>query len=185
MKLLNAFNHFKKICIHKYWVGYYCFKCGIPVQGIIHDLSKFSPTEFGESVKYYKGSSSPIEACKKSKGYSMAWQHHKGRNKHHYEYWQDNYDNGTTHICMPFKYTVEMLCDYLGAGRAYNGKNFSYEKEYEWWTKKRNSAKAMHPVQQACIEYWLYNLAYGESNTILNKTNLELVYNYAVSSWGL
>ena len=69
MKLKNIYLHFKKICIHKYWVGYYCFKAGIPIQGILHDLSKFSPTEFWESVKYYQGTYSPIDACKKKKGY--------------------------------------------------------------------------------------------------------------------
>lgn len=71
----NAFLHFKKICIHKYWVFYYCCKAGIPIQGVTHDLSKFSPTEFFESIKYYQGTSSPIDACKKVNGYSMAWFH--------------------------------------------------------------------------------------------------------------
>lgn len=100
----NIFKHFKKICIHKYWVFYYCCKAGIPLQGLVHDLSKFSTTEFWESVKYYQGTSSPIDACKKANGWSAAWMHHKGRNKHHYEYWQDNFDNGGNPIEMPMKY---------------------------------------------------------------------------------
>ena len=78
----NAINHFKTICLHKKWVMYYCNLAGIPAQGIFHDLSKFSPTEFFESVKYYTGNSSPIDACKKDKGISQAWLHHKGLNKH-------------------------------------------------------------------------------------------------------
>lgn len=92
--IINTFRHFKKVCTHKRWVFYYCCKVGIPFQGLMHDLSKFSPTEFLESVKYYQGTSSPIDACKKENGWSVAWMHHKGRNKHHYEYWQDNFDNG-------------------------------------------------------------------------------------------
>lgn len=90
--IINTFRHFKKVCTHKHWVFYYCCKVGIPFQGLIHDLSKFSPTEFWESVKYYQGTSSPIDACKKENGWSAAWMHHKGRNKHHYEYWQDNFE---------------------------------------------------------------------------------------------
>lgn len=94
MKLKNVFRHFKKICVHKYWVFYYCCKVGISIQGLLHDMSKFSPTEFWESVKYYQGNISPIDACKKENGWSSAWMHHKGKNKHHYEYWQDDFDNG-------------------------------------------------------------------------------------------
>lgn len=67
MYIVNIFKHLKKICTHKYWVFYYCLKAGIPIQGLLHDMSKFSPVEFFESVKYYQGNSSPIEACKKQK----------------------------------------------------------------------------------------------------------------------
>ena len=141
----NVWLHFKKICIHKYWVAYYCFKCGLYWQGIIHDISKFSLVEFCESVKYYQGTSSPINAAKADKGYSLAWQHHKGRNPHHYEYWTDNYDNGTTCIEMPRKYAVELICDWLGAGRAYMGKKFTYENELKWWKNKlKNNPPKMH-----------------------------------------
>jgi hypothetical protein len=80
-------KHFCLICRHKFYVFYWCCKVGIPFRGIVHDLSKFSPTEFWESVKYYSGTGSPINTSKKLNGYSKAWLHHKGRNKHHYEYW--------------------------------------------------------------------------------------------------
>ena len=122
-------QHFVKVCKHKHYVRQYCWKLGLYKQGILHDISKFSPIEFWESVKYYQGNRSPIDACKEDKGYSMAWLHHKGRNPHHYEYWQDNFDKGGEPLQMPFKYVLEMLCDYLGAGRAYMGKQFTYEKE--------------------------------------------------------
>ena len=140
----NAWNHFKTICKHKYWVGYYCFKAGIPWRGIKHDLSKFSPTEFWESVKYYQGTSSPIDACKKANGWSKAWLHHKGRNDHHYEYWQDNFDKGGEALLMPKECAIELICDYLGAGRAYMGKDFTYAKEYKWWLEKKSKPLAMH-----------------------------------------
>lgn len=163
--LVHTFCHLKKICIHKYWVFYYCCKAGIPLQGIMHDLSKFSPTEFWESVKYYQGSSSPIDACKKDKGWSAAWMHHKGRNKHHYEYWQDDFDHGGKPLEMPMKYKKEMLCDYLGAGRAYYGKEFTYQKEYEWWQAKSQKPLAMHPKDKEFIEFWLKKLSNSTTYT--------------------
>lgn len=162
--IVNAFKHFKKICVHKHWVFYYCCKAGIPFQGIVHDLSKFSPTEFFESVKYYQGTSSPIDACKKENGWSAAWLHHKGRNKHHYEYYVDNLDNGGTPLEMPMKYKKEMLCDFLGAGRAYYGKSFTFQKEYEWWVNKKSKPLAMHPNDKMFVEHWLKELAETETN---------------------
>ena len=86
IKISNIFKHINKILVHKFYVCKYCFECGLYWRGIKHDISKFSPTEFFESVKYYKGDKSPIIACKEDKGYSLAWQHHKGHNSHHYEY---------------------------------------------------------------------------------------------------
>ena len=140
--LKNTLAHFKKICVHKFWVAYYCFKAGLYWRGITHDLSKFSWVEFWESVKYYQGTSSPINACKADKGCSLAWQHHKGRNPHHYEYWTDRYDDGTVAIEMPYKYAVELICDWLGAARAYLGKDFTYQGEYKWLV---NKFKNTHP----------------------------------------
>lgn len=167
------FGHLKTVLIHKYWVCYYCFQAGIPWQGITHDLSKFSPVEFFEGVKYYTGTHSPIDECKKKKGYSLAWQHHKGRNKHHYEYWVDNFDKGGEIISMPKKYLIEMLCDYLGAGRAYNGKNFSFKKELEWWNSVKNKRR-IHSNNKRflnfCFEYCV------RFNTIPNKDALEIIY---------
>ena len=188
MKFKNIFLHFKKICVHKHYVRKYCWKVGLYWRGIIHDLSKFSPIEFWESVKYYQGNSSPIDACKKDKGYSRAWLHHKGRNKHHYEYYVDNFDNGGTPLQMPFKDSVEMLCDYLGAGHAYMGKNFSYEAEYNWWLNKKKTNLAMHPVNRDFITLALDQLReYG--NIVFFKDNLKIIYdtldkNYATTIEG-
>jgi hypothetical protein len=102
-------------------------------------------------VKYYSGTRSPIDACKEDVGVSNAWMHHKGRNRHHYEYWQDNFDNGGECLQMPLKDSIEMLCDYLGAGRAYMGKTFSYGAELSWWNLKCDKPLAMHPVNKEFI----------------------------------
>ena len=164
IKVINIFKHFKKICIHKYWVFYHCCKMGIPIQGLLHDLSKFSLVEFWEGVRYYQGTFSPIDACKKENGWSPAWMHHKGRNKHHYEYWMDNLDDGGTPLEMPLKYKKEMLCDYLGAGRAYYGKDFTYEKEYEWWQNKLSKPLAMHDSNKDFISMYMELLkVYGDN----------------------
>lgn len=162
----KAFAHFKLVCRHKYYVGKYCFKAGIPLQGILHDLSKFSPVEFFESVKYFQGNRSPIEACKEDKGYSNAWLHHKGRNKHHYHYWFYLSDNDKFPVKMPFKYAVELICDYLGAGHAYMGDDFSYQAEYEWWLDKSNRELKIHYVTLGFINYCLLSFACGKE---LNK----------------
>lgn len=162
----NFFGHLKTVIVHRWWVFYYCCKCGIPFQGLIHDLSKFSPIEFFESVKYFSGTRSPIDACKEDKGYSYAWLHHKGRNKHHYEYWQDNFDKGTTHLNMPFKYSLEMFCDFMGAGRAYNKKEFTYKKELSWWITKTSKNIAMNSIQKKFISKMIeYTVKYNKVPT--------------------
>lgn len=134
---MRALGHLKTVLTHKYFVGKYCFMCGLYWQGIIHDLSKFSPTEFIESCRYYTGGHSPIDNCKAVNGYSYCWFHHRGRNYHHWEMWVDNFEKGITTHKMPFKYALEMMCDFIAAGRAYNKKNFTMDNEYEWWLKKR------------------------------------------------
>lgn len=162
MKLLKAiFGHLKTVLIHKYWVFYYCRKFGIPWQGITHDLSKFSWTEFSESVKYYQGGTrSPIAGAKGKLGYSLAWQHHKGRNPHHYEYWTDNYDFGTTCIEIPEKYVLEMVADWMAAGKTYaknKGKSFTVDDELKWWNTCKDF-KFIHPNTKDLITKWLYIL---------------------------
>jgi len=174
--IANAVHHFNKICTHKYWVAKYCFKCGLYWQGITHDLSKFSPTEFWESVKYYRGDSSPINAAKADKGYSLAWQHHKGRNPHHYEYWTDNYDKGTTCIRMPYKYVIELICDWIGAGRAYQGKNFTYTGEYKYVQNKLETAK-MHQDTKYFIDFIFENLMKMENKNYPEKSIERFILN--------
>lgn len=179
MKYTQKFiGHLKTVLTHKWWVFYYCCKFRMPLRGLLHDLSKFSPVEFFESVKYYSGTRSPIDACKEDIGWSKAWMHHKGRNKHHYEYWQDNFDNGGEPLLMPFEQSVEMLCDYLAAGRAYNGKKFTFTGEYTWWLMKRQKPLAMHPVNKLFIEGMLYSFAMPNFLDVV-KRNKDSWYDYA------
>lgn len=146
---MNIFNkilkHFILITKHKLLVFKLCIKVGIPWRGFMHDWSKYSPTEFFESVKYYTGKGSPINECKKHNGYSLAWQHHKGRNKHHYEYWVDYLDKGGIPIIIPYQYALEMCCDMLVAGKIYMGKDWTEDYPLEYWNKEKDIRK-IHPA---------------------------------------
>ena len=158
----NFINHFKTVCIHKYFVFYYMLKAGRPFRGFMHDWSKFNHIEFFESVKYFDGKISPIVKCKQANGYSLAWQHHKGRNPHHYEYWVDNLDNGGVAIKMPYEYVIELICDYLAAGRTYRGKDFTYEDELAWWKNKlANEHPKIHTETIDFITFVFTRLANG------------------------
>lgn len=162
----NFFGHWKTVRTHRKWVRRYCWRLGLYKQGFFHDLSKYSPTEFWRGVKYYQGTSSPINAEKDNHPlhYSEAWMHHKSRNKHHYEYWVDNLDTSFEYGMvpmvhpMPYKYFAEMLCDYLGAARAYLGDKFTYKDELEWWMKKRNKC-AMHESNKRMLDIIFSDLA--------------------------
>ncbi len=123
----NAWKHFCTITHHKNLVLVGCFKIGLYRQGLLHDLSKYSPTEFLVGCKYYQGTMSPNNAERKEKGYSLAWWHHKGRNKHHLEYWID-YDiskepgkehSGMAGMKMPVCYVAEMFVDRISASKNY------------------------------------------------------------------
>ena len=96
MSLKNAWGHLCTINHHKNLVMKGCFRLGLYKQGLLHDLSKYCPVEFFVGCKYYQGNMSPNNIERREKGYSLAWLHHKGRNKHHMEYWID-YGLGTTH----------------------------------------------------------------------------------------
>ena len=136
IKLKNVFKHLKTVCKHKYYVGKCCFKFGLYKQGILHDISKFNPIEFFTSVKYYQGNRSPIEAEKEEKGYSMCWTHHHNSNPHHWLYWVDfNSKNEITPVRIPFKYAIEAIADWIGAGKAYCGDKFTWEEPYEYYKK--------------------------------------------------
>jgi len=118
-QMIKCMKHLKVVLKHKYYVMVECFKHGLYLQGIFHDMSKFSYTEFVQSANFFQGNGTPIAKIKAELGYSSAWLHHKGRNKHHWEYWTDFFD-GTIKPCkIPEKYLVEMACDMIAASKTY------------------------------------------------------------------
>lgn len=131
----NFFGHFYTITHHRHEVIKNCIKAGIFWQGLFHDLSKYSPTEFFVGVKHYQGYRSPNAEEREMYGYSKAWLHHKGRNKHHFEYWTD-YDEKTKKLVpieMPKKYLVEMFCDRVAASKIYKKKDYTNSSPLEYF----------------------------------------------------
>lgn len=170
----NIFRHFKLITKHKWNVFKLCVRAGIPIRGLLHDLSKYSPTEFMESAKFYIGTHSPITEAKKSKGYSSAWLHHKGRNKHHYEYWYDPLAPDKTPV-IPYKYAVEMVCDTLGAGKTYLGKEWNNSSQLQYWNRTKNLTYINIKTANFLEAVYTEVSKNGIEKTV-NKKNLKALY---------
>ena len=168
--LVRAVKHFRTITKHRHTVIYYCARAGILWQGLRHDLSKYTPTEFLAGVKYYQGYRSPNEAEREDIGYSGAWMHHKGRNRHHFEYWTD-YDPAVRGkirtIEMPYRYVVEMLCDRLAASRIYNGKNYSPDAPLKYFLPAKGH-RMIHPATSDRIEDLLRMVAEKGEDEVLS-----------------
>ena len=165
----SVFNHLRTINKHKALVMDLCFKIGLIKQGILHDLSKYSPQEFIIGVKYYQGNRSPNSAEKLEKGYSSAWLHHKGRNKHHFEYWIDygiNMDDGLMGMKMPLKYVLEMCCDRIAASKVYSGEDYTTAVPWNYYLKRKDYMD-MHKDTRALLEkILLINKNEGEKKAL-------------------
>lgn len=134
----RVIGHLKTVNRHKLLVMEYCFRAGLYKQGLLHDLSKYSPAEFLTGVRYFQGDKSPNTAERAELGYSKAWLHHKGRNKHHIEYWIDyapKGDHKMSGIEMPVRYVVEMFCDRIAACRVYNGDRYTDADPYAYYLR--------------------------------------------------
>lgn len=174
MKLSNIIKHFRLITHHRLLVFKLCCKVGQPWRGFVHDISKYSPTEFFEGVKYYVGIHSPITEAKKINGYSKAWLHHKGRNKHHPEYWVDESARDKMPT-MPYPYAVEMICDKIAAGMTYKRDKFTKEYELEYWKKEREIIR-MNEGMKKFVDEILEKVAEVGVDKALTKENFKNAY---------
>ena len=158
----NFLNHLKVIHNHRKLVRKGCFKVGLYFQGLTHDLSKYSPAEFWVGVKYFQGDRSPNNAEREDIGYSSSWIHHKGRNKHHFEYWIDySAISGSAMMVpvpMPDKYIVEMAMDRIAASKIYKGNEYNDSCPLEYLNKGK-SEKTIHPDTLVKLEKMLTILA--------------------------
>lgn len=144
---MNRFwGHLRTITKHRHLVMRHCFKTGIPWRGLLHDLSKFSPQEFIPGVRFYTGDRSPTAGERKQYGYSKAWMHHKGRNKHHYEYWSDfSLETHTNRpVKMPLVFVIEMFCDRVAACKVYQKDRYTDSSALEYY-RRRLGEEDMHP----------------------------------------
>ncbi|MBQ4641975.1 MAG: catalase [Oscillospiraceae bacterium] len=153
---MKLWQHFKTITKHRFLVMGGCFRVGLIWQGLTHDLSKYAPTEFLNGARYYQGVRSPNSAEREAKGYSESWMHHKGRNRHHYEYWTDM--NLQTRVyeplAMPRRYLVEMVMDRVAACKTYQGKNYTDGSAYAYFDKSVEKSR-MHPQTRQELDFLL------------------------------
>lgn len=164
MRYLKAFfKYLSYILRHKWFVFLECCKAGIPWRGLVHDLSKFSPSEFFPYMNhFYLRKSKAIEGGYLKQldtipdpAFDKAWQLHLKRNPHHWQYWVSVSDHGTVQTPkvspMPDKYWKEMVADWRGAGRAQGyGDN-----TLEWYDKHKDSM-ILHPETRANVESELF-----------------------------
>ena len=135
--------HLHTVNRHRRLVRHYCLKLGLVWQGLTHDLSKYSPTEFWRGVRYFQGWRSPNDQERLENGVSLAWLHHKGGNRHHFEYWIDycRREDGTIYIggCkMPMRYVAEMFCDRIAACRVYQGEAYTDASPYDYYQRSKD-----------------------------------------------
>lgn len=155
---MHFLNHLKTVNHHRRLVRKYCFRLGLYWQGITHDLSKYSPVEFLAGAKYFQGNRSPNDQQRKLFGYSSSWMHHKGRNKHHFEFWTDYGQGGIVGIEMPGKYVAEMFCDRLAASKVYRGDDFTPGDPYQFFLRGKDRRLLLHPSTEALLEEILITL---------------------------
>lgn len=167
---MNAWKHFCTITKHRWAVRKGCFAVGLYWQGLTHDLSKYSPTEFLRGIQYYQGTRSPNSREREIIGYSMAWMHHKGRNKHHFEYWTDLNIQTRCYapVQMPRKYLTEMCMDRIAACKIYHGKEYQDGDALEYLQRSLEirDLTMMHPETKKQLIYILTMLRdKGEKET--------------------
>jgi len=167
LKAENFKGHLRTILKHKLLVFIHCAKLGMPLRGLVHDMSKFSPSEFYYGVKYFKGNKSPNEGEREAYGYSLAWMHHKGRNRHHFEYWTDYniVEHKVKPVKMPLKFVYEMFCDRVAASKTYNKSAYTDKDPLDYFLKRKGH-RFIHPETEAFMEKLLKMLAIrGEDKT--------------------
>ncbi len=165
---MRFWGHLKTVTKHRWLVMKGCFRVGLYWQGLTHDLSKFSPTEFRVGVRYYQGSRSPNAAEREERGYSTAWMHHKGRNRHHFEYWTDLRAGSYAYvpIPMPPRYLAEMFIDRVAASKTYRGRDYADGDALAYFERARES-RLMHEETERKLHYLLKMLAArGEKETL-------------------
>lgn len=188
----KALLHLSTIFTHISVVSAVAEQMGISELGKNHDKSKYSEEEFS-IYEYANGKKSPHDNARDILGVSPSWIHHKARNMHHWEYWTDfnsatpNEDGTFTIICkcvkIPYDYVIEMFCDFIGAGKAYNPENWTTKSPIEYWNSKCEGQRAMHKDSEELMKLLLKTLSEKDSLEDFyvwykdNKEKIETNYN--------
>ena len=175
---MKPWQHFKTITYHRFLVMCGCFQVGLYWQGLTHDLSKYSPTEFCRSIRYYQGYRSPNDQERLENGVSLSWLHHKGRNRHHFEYWIDYclkpeggvYMGGCK---MPKKYVAEMFCDRIAACRVYQGDKYTDASAYDYYQHSKGHI-IINADTSALLDRWLLLLKEEGEEEAFSRIRMEL-----------
>ncbi len=165
---MRPIAHLRTVLRHRHTVLRHCIRAGIPVQGLLHDLSKFSPTEFIPGARFYQGTRSPNEAERETYGASRAWMHHKGRNRHHFEYWIDINPQTKRYepVAMPVNCLIEMFCDRVAASKVYRGAEYQDSDPLHYYLKGIENDRPIHPKTARQLHFLLKMLAeQGEAKT--------------------
>ena len=157
---MHPWRHFKTITKHRWLVCRHCFRVGLYWRGLTHDLSKYSWTEFRAGMKYYQGTRSPNTEEREENGYSLAWMHHKGRNRHHFEYWidVDPAEKIYKPVKMPLRFLAEMFCDRVAASKIYRGEKYRDSDPLDYFLS-RKPTRSIHPETSDMLEKLLRMLA--------------------------
>lgn len=180
---MHFLKHLRLITRHRHKVMRLCFKVGIGFQGLFHDLSKYSWAELIPGAKFYAGDHSPTEVERKTKGYSLAWMHHKGRNKHHIEYWTDiSVQSGEYEpVLMPIRYLKESFCDRIAASKLYEKKNYRPDSALSYF-RRQHTAQKMHPLSAEVLEQWLLWVSTEGEKQAFRKIKKIKTYEQATTS---
>ena len=166
---MNFFKHLKVVLKHKHNVLRYASKLGIFWTGLVHDLTKFSPTEFNRSVKYFDGRRSPTIIERKSHdNFSYICVAHTGRNKHHWQYWVDYTRDDIVVNVIPYKHALEYVADVLSASKVYNPKDFTLMVAHDYF-KEHSKTYLMHPATKEFI-LWTIKEAYDNGFKAVKKS---------------
>ena len=139
-------------CKHKYFVFIAGIKTKTPLYLLfVHDWVKFIPAEAPHYGRQFFGKADdPL-------GFSYAWLHHQ-KEKHHWESWimvtghnRGGYPDGSP-LPMPEKYVREMVADWLGASRAYEGNWPKDLESWVWWQKNFDKIRLHPDTRKMCLE---------------------------------
>jgi hypothetical protein len=180
LTMLASLRFLHATLVHKFWVYRAGRRLRVGVwQLFIHDMSKFRAAEYVPYGRFFyrKPGAGWLKASidpEAKPGMLRAWLTHIFRNPHHWQHWC--LINGASVVAtrgtkvnvnpidalrMPTKYVREMVADWMGAGRAYNGAYPADIASWGWWQENKRSL-VLHPEARAdltrAILDWFYGL---------------------------